>query len=90
MPLCLPIYDETAFLGGEIMGLYSAGTRCTFCGGRLSTGKLFEPCPHCGVEPYAHLKRTSENENDCGECLVPIPSFLDACPRCGWDKRQAA
>ena len=88
MPLCLPIHDETAFLGGEIMGLYSAGTKCTCCGGRLSTGKLFEPCLHCGGEPYVHLKR--KIENDCGECLVPNQIFLDSCPRYGWEKRQAA
>ena len=80
---------------------YLRGTPCQNCRKRICLSEVGEPCPHCGfdaltgkiVEPEAREIEVETREIEgtkCVNCPEVIPSFLDICPSCGWEKRQAA
>ena len=102
IPLCLPIQDETAFLWGVVMLIYIVGTPCRNCRKRICLSEVAAPCRHCGydaltgkiIEPEAREIEVETREIEgtkCVNCPEVVPSFLDSCPSCGWEKqRQAA
>ena len=73
---------------------YLRGTPCQNCRKRICLSEVGEPCPHCGFDALTgkifEVETREIEGTKCVNCPEVIPSFLEDCPSCGWEKRQAA
>ncbi|HWA16333.1 MAG TPA: zinc ribbon domain-containing protein [Gemmatimonadales bacterium] len=62
-------------------GLHAEGsTRCSFCGGRLPSGRTINFCPHCGQ---------NQSMNRCPECQSDLEIGWKHCINCGHPTGEA-